>query len=320
MSNRWKILIAEPDGFSRDAIRELAVVGDVVERKLSQDELGPALSDFDVVWVRLNLRVRPEDIRNDVRCRYVVTATTGTDHLDLDAMREAGIKCVSLAGHDDFLKTVTSTSELTIGLILSLVRKIPAAIRSVATGKWDRDSFKGRELKSMTLGIVGYGRLGKSVAGYARAFGMKVLWFDPHQCGSELSEQRADLAGVLAESDVVSIHVKLGDETQNMCDAGFFAQMKRDAYFVNTSRGAVVDERALLSALEEGRIAGAALDVVQGEPNVDAEHHLVRYAIDNDNLIITPHIGGASTDAMRNCEKYLSTYLSTCLKGLGLNA
>jgi D-3-phosphoglycerate dehydrogenase / 2-oxoglutarate reductase len=298
-----RILIAEPEEFSAEALRTLSRFARVECRRLKQSEMRAALARYDAIWLRLHLQVQRTDLPPKPRCRFVVTATTGVDHIDVKAAHRAGIEVISLRGHSAFLKTISATAELTIGLILGLLRQIPAASESVRRGEWKRDLFKGRELQGKTAGIVGYGRLGRKVARYLKAFGMPVLVYDPHVRG--IAQERS-LEQLLRKSDLVSVHVSLTPETERMFTARRFAQMKRGSWFVNTSRGAVVDERALLAALKSGRLAGAALDVLCGEPRIDRKHPLVRYAAANSNLLLTPHIGGAACEAMAKCENYLA--------------
>ncbi len=309
-----RILIAEPENFSAEAVRTLSRVARVECRRLKQSEMRAAMERYDGIWLRLHLGVRKSDLPAKPRCRFVVTATTGVDHIDLAAAKRAGIRVMSLRGHDAFLKTVSATAELTVGLILGLLRQIPAASESVRRGEWKRDSFRGRELQGKTAGLVGYGRLGRKVAAYLKAFGMRVLAYDPYVRGAALERS---LESLLRKSDVVSVHVSLTPETERMFTAKRFAQMKRGAWFVNTSRGAVVDERALLAALKSGRLAGAALDVLRGEPGIDRKHALVRYAAANSSLLLTPHIGGATGESMAKCENYMARVVVSSLAGIG---
>lgn len=311
-----RLLIAEPDGFSPNALALLRQRWEVDCRPLTQAEVRAALSKYDAIWVRLHLQIRAAEIPGDLRCKYVLTATTGVDHLDVDALEARGVTVLSLRGQGDFLATISATAELTLGLILALVRKIPQAYADVCAGHWRRDLFRSCELQGRTAGIIGLGRLGRKVAVYLNALGMKVIYFDPFvQEGGSGATPVATLPGLLELADLVTVHVPLNEQTRHLLNSAAFAFMKPGAWFVNTSRGPVVDEQALLGALESGRLAGAAVDVLEGEPHITRDHPLLQYARAHHNLLITPHIGGAAMDAMARCETFLAGQLNKIVLG-----
>jgi D-3-phosphoglycerate dehydrogenase len=235
--------------------------------------------------------------------------TTGVPHIDVEYARARQITICSLRDEQAFLATITPTAELAWGLVLALTRRIPWAHASVCAGRWDGREFGRRTprmLSAMTLGVIGLGRLGSLVARYGRAFGMTVSYYDPYR--SDDRYVRAKSLDALAEAnDVVSLHVHATAETENMIDRAFFAAMRPGAYFINTARGTLVDEAALLAALQTGHLGGAALDTLRGEhlpgftAGLDA-HPLIRYARDHDNLLLTPHYGGATRDAWERTE------------------
>lgn len=300
-------MIAEPADFSLDALRILSEVAQVECRALSQADVCEALASFDGLWIRLGLNIRASDIPSRPRCQMLVTATTGVDHVDAAALEKAGIALVSLRGRTDFLRTVSATAEHTVALLLALTRRVPWAFEAARAGRWDREAFRGHELQGKTAGIVGYGRLGRLVARLLTAFGMRVVAFDTRDGAATDGVTRApDLDSLLRESDIVSVHVDLNPTSERLFDRRRFAVMKFGTYFINTSRGAIVDEEALIAALNSGRLAGAAIDVLSGEPAIDDRHPLVRYAAQHANLLITPHIGGATFESMAKCEVYLA--------------
>jgi D-3-phosphoglycerate dehydrogenase len=174
-------------------------------------------------------------------------------------------------------------------------------------GAWTRDAFRGRELYGKTVGLVGIGRLGSIVAGYCRSFGMEVQGYDPRpDFPEELARRCASLAELMSTSDVISLHVAYHAGTRHLIDADHLRRARRSAVLINTSRGGVIDDAALLAALLEGRLSGAALDVVDGEPDVGAEHPLVRYARTHDNLILTPHLGGNTVESVAKTEAFIA--------------
>lgn len=321
MSNRKpiRLLIAEPENFSSDAVSILSEFADVELRAISQAEVSSALSSYDGIWLRLGLTVRAVDFSEKTSCRWLVTATTGTDHIDITAAEEMGICVLSLKGQTDFLKTIHATAEHTVALVLSLVRRLPWAFEDARKGNWNRDNFKGRELQGKVAGIVGLGRLGRIVARYLKVFDMQVLAYDPYVInGGDDADMIAGLDELLGQSDIVSVHVPLNAETAGMFNWGRFSSMKIGSYFINTSRGGVVDEAALMKALEGGSLAGAALDVLTGEPDgISDRHPLISYAASHSNLLLTPHICGATYESMERCESFMAELLrESVMEGL----
>lgn len=304
------ILIAEPKDFSQEAIDLLSGIGNVTCENLDQAEIKAALNEYEVVWVRLGLTIRQDDIPAHPRCRFVVTATTGLNHLDGDALQQAGIKVLSLKGQTAFLETITATAEHTMGLLLSLVRMVPTAHQSVLDGIWDRDLFKGNEIAGKKIGIIGYGRLGKIVAAYCRAFRMDIMIYDPYVKVDDPSLAIADsLEAIFSAVDYVTLHIPLNSSTTRIIDKNMLSLMKRTACLINTSRGEILVEDDLLDALKVRRIAGAALDVLCGEEFFSANNQLVQYAHSNNNLILTPHIGGCTWESMAKCEVFMAKML-----------
>lgn len=218
----------------------------------------------------------------------IASPTTGTDHID-----SRDIPLISLKGDTDFLQSVYATAEHTIALILALLRHIPQAHADVMAGNWQREKWRGRELSEMTVGVIGHGRVGKQVVSMLEAFGCAYHTYD-------IAWRAKRFEYVLADSDIVTVHVELNETSRNMFTYDQFCLMKPTAYFINTSRGAVVDEDGLLRALRERKIAGAALDVVCDEPNVNPA--LLEYARTHNNLIITPHLGGNTDESRRKTQ------------------
>jgi D-3-phosphoglycerate dehydrogenase len=241
-----------------------------------------------------------ETIRAVSRLKVIATPTTGLDHIDLAAAQSRGIAVLSLRDDKEFLSRITATAELAWGLLLSVVRRLPWAVQAAHSGDWARDRFRGHQLSGKTLGIIGYGRLGRIVAEYGKAFRMRVLATDVSEVVPADYVERMPLSELLPQADVISIHVHLTDQTRGMLGPPEFAQMKHGAVLINTSRGAIIDESALLSALQSGALLGAGLDVIEGEWRTDlAQHPLIAYAASHQNLIISPHIGGVTFESQR---------------------
>lgn len=315
---KWRILNAEPDNYSPQAVEILRRVGDV--RLAQQDRAGllAAVSDADALIVRLAFQIDEQVFAAAPHLQAVVSATTGLDHIDLTAAERHGIKVLSLRGEEEFLRSIPATAELTWGLLLSVSRSIPAAFNSVLQGNWQRDLFKGHDLTSLRLGILGLGRIGHMVARYGLAFGMKVLAYDPdpdHRMEGVSPVESTD--ELFQQSDVLSIHVPLNSSTVGLVGRKELDLLPAGAYLINTSRGDIVDEKALVDALENGRIAGAALDVLSNERSKSlTTSPLIEYARTHSNLILTPHIGGATYESMAATEIFMAKKLIEYLESL----
>lgn len=312
-----RILNAEPAGYAADARRVLTGLGELVEAPLARDELVRAVADCEVLIVRLGHQVDREVLDAAPRLRAIVTATTGLDHVDVAHAARRGIAVLSLAGETEFLRTVHATAEHTWALLLALVRRIPAAVESVRQGGWDRDRFRGRELAGKRLGLVGLGRLGRRVARYGLAFDMAVAAYDPYATDwLDAVARAAALGDLAARADVLSLHVPLNAGTRGLVGRREIAALPRGSLLVNTARGEVVDEDALLWGLESGHLAGAALDVVAGERDRAGgpAPRLLAWARSHDNLLVTPHIGGATEESMARAELFMARKLAAFLR------
>jgi D-3-phosphoglycerate dehydrogenase len=249
-----------------------------------------ALADADGLVVRSATRVTREMLDKGPGLRVVGRAGVGVDNIDLQAATERGIAVLnSPAGN------TVAAAELTMALILSVVRRVAEADRSMRVGEWARSHLRGVQLKDRTLGLVGAGRIGSEVANRCRAFGMKVLVYDPYlttEYADDLGLALTSLDEVLTHGDIISLHVPLTDETRHLIDAKALALIKPGAFVVNVSRGGVIDEDALAQALTEGHLAGAALDVFESEP-LSPESPLLRLP----NVVLTPHLGASTVEA-----------------------
>jgi D-3-phosphoglycerate dehydrogenase len=308
-----KILNLEPEDYAAEARGILSSLGEVVELVCSRVELLRQVADAEVLIVRLGHAIDAEVIQVASRLRVIVTATTGLNHIDTLAAQSQGIAVLSLRGERAFLNNITATAEHTWGLLLALVRNLTSAAGHVCKKRWDRDLFKGRQLAGLTLGVVGLGRLGSIVAEYARAFRMRVVAYDTAPVASASHVEMIPLLDLLACSDVVCLLPSYQPSSHRLISSREFALMKRNAVLVNTSRGEVLDEAALLHALRSGALAGAALDVLSGEGGRAADwldsHPLVEFARESDRLLITPHIGGATFDSMAKAEVFMARKL-----------
>jgi D-3-phosphoglycerate dehydrogenase len=260
--------------------------------------VGDSLADA-VAILDASMRVRLDRAMLDRApiLRVISTATTGADHIDSQVLADRGIPLLTLSGERALLHNLTPAAEHSWLLLMACARRLRGAIQHVLDGQWSREEFPGTMLKGKTLGLVGCGRIGSWMSRYATAFGMTVIGYDPHLDVWPAEVAKAPLDELLARADFVSLHVPLNDRTKGLIGKREFGLMKRGVTLINTSRGSVTDEQALLASLEEGRIGAAGLDVLDGEPAID-RHRLVEYARSHDNIVITPHIGGFCPDAV----------------------
>ena len=296
------ILITDPGKVPAKAKEILAGCGLIETTDGSRRSLLKKIAQSDVLFTMLGDKIDKEVLTAGSRLKIVATPTTGLNHIDLEAAERRGIKVISLKGEVDFLGNITATAELTWTLLLALVRRLCPAVQSVQQGQWDRNQFVGNELSGKTLGIIGYGRLGRIVARYGQAFRMTVLANDVDPFDPDDGIFQGTLDEILVSSDIVSLHIPCTKDTLGFFGLPQFEKMKTGAIFLNTSRGEIVDEQALTKALESGKLAGAGVDVLTGETSLDpswlTNHPLMRYREKHENLIITPHIGGATFESM----------------------
>ena len=309
---KYKILNTIGPVFTDKAKTELAKLGEVEYCIPSQEELVTAVAPYHIVVVGLGLRFDRAVLEGASHLRLIAIATTGLDHIDVEYAQSRGIEVISLKGETAFLDTITGTAELAAGLMLDLMREISAAGEAVKKYQWDREQFRGHTLYGKTLGIVGFGRLGKMMARFGRAFGMEVLAQDPQpdQNFCKAHDVRVVSFDVLVkQSDVISIHMPLNRATENMFSEKTFAQMKPTAYLINTARGKIVNESDLLAALKRGGLAGYAADVMAEEVNfgkIFSIHPLVEYAKTHFNVLITPHIGGMTHESRAATDVFIA--------------
>jgi D-3-phosphoglycerate dehydrogenase len=308
-----RLLNAEPGRFSDESIVML-------KEHFEYSELSKCVALVDagfpceILLTKLAHTIDREVIDAFPALRYIATPTTGLTHVDVEYAAEKGIEVLSLKGDYEFLRSITATAELAWCLILALARGLPLAVADVACGNWDRNAHIGMELSGRVLGILGLGRLGSMIASYGKAFGMRVLATDPApSCGLVDGVEMVCLESLLASADVVTVHVDLNPTTRHLIGGKELNLFKKSAYLVNTSRGEVLDEEALAAALRERRIAGAALDVLEkefkGYPGWPASDPLVAQWSEYGRLIITPHIGGATTGSMQKADMHLAVKL-----------
>jgi D-3-phosphoglycerate dehydrogenase len=265
-----------------------------VEPTLPRDTLLARIGDYDAIVGRSATRISPELLQAGTRLRVVGRAGVGIDNIALDDATNLGVAVINAPAGN-----TVAVAELFFGAVIGLLRQLPLAARSMQDGKWDRAQLMGRELKAKTLGIVGLGRIGSEVAARAHAFGMSVVAFDPYVADERFTTLRVrrapTLDGLLAETNILTLHVPLTDETRGMIGKRELSRLPNRSVVVNMARGGIVDEEALEAALSADHLRGAVLDVFTAEP-LAADHPLRRAP----NLVLTPHLGANTVEAQRN--------------------
>ena len=290
-----KILITEPEYFPQELSDELKQGHTVIAGRPNHEYLLKEVGDVDALVVRVETKIDKAVLDSAKNLKLIASMTTGLDHIDLAEAGKRGIEVINCPEY-----ATTATAEYTMSIILSLVRNIPWAFESFKNGKRDRHSFLGGELQGKTLGVVGFGKIGSRVAKYAKAFGMDVLFYDPYidkNNSKDVEAKQVTLEELVERSDVITIHAFLSKETKYLINRETFSKMKSNAVVVNASRGQIIDEDALVSALDNKTIAGAALDVFGEEP-LPHPHKLTEYARSHNNLLLTPHIAGSTKESV----------------------
>ncbi|CAM4284446.1 MAG: phosphoglycerate dehydrogenase [Paenibacillus macerans] len=289
----FKVLVSDP--ISDMGIQQLMDADDIaVEKKtgLSEDELVQIIAEYDGLLVRSQTKVTEKIMAAASRLKVIGRAGVGVDNIDLEAATKRGIIVINAPDGN----TIT-TCEHAFAMMMALARHIPQAYAKTISGQWDR-KFLGVELRNKTLGVLGMGRIGSEVAKRAKAFGMEILGYDPF-----LTEDRAEKLGVklatvddiVRNADFITVHTPLTPETKHMIARPQFEVMKKGMRIINCARGGIVDEQALVEAIDQGIVAGAAFDVFEKEPP-EADHPFLHHP----KIIVTPHLGASTVEAQEN--------------------
>ncbi|MGI0493245.1 phosphoglycerate dehydrogenase [Alkalinema pantanalense CENA528] len=303
-----KVLVSDPiDQVGIDILSQVAQVD--VNTSLSAEELVKVIGEYDALMIRSGTRVTKDVIEAGSNLKIIGRAGVGVDNVDVPAATRKGIVVVNSPEGNTI-----AAAEHTLAMMMSLSRYIPAANESMKAGKWDRKSFTGVEVYKKILGVVGLGKIGAHVATVAKAMGMTILAYDPF-----ISKERAEQLGcklveldtLLREADYITLHIPKTSETANLIDETSIAKMKPTVRIINCARGGIINEAALAKAIEEGRIAGAALDVFDSEPLGESPLRAL-----GKDLVLTPHLGASTEEAQVNVAIDVAEQIRDVLLGL----
>ena len=289
--------------------------------KVSYENIMEMIGTIDA-WIvdpGANYKIDKAMLSNAKKLRILVSPSTGSDHLDLDFCQKQSIVFDCLKGKEGIIEQIHASAEFSFALMLAMVRKLVPAANSAKLGFWreKEDSLRGIEIHGKTIGIIGFGRIGRKMARYSLAFGANVMVYDPYvKVDNKAITQSSTLDEVLIASDIICIHVHLDQTTEKLIGDREFNLMKPSSYFLNTSRGRIIDEDALMRALDKRKIV-AAIDVISDEQSGNiVNHKLVDYAKHNDNLLLTPHIAGATVDSQSKATQFAIDRINTFFTSL----
>lgn len=302
----WKILLT--DGLEENGQEILRKSAEVVNNPtITAEELLKVVGEYDALIVRGRTKVTAAVLEAGKKLKAVGRSGVGVDNIDLNAAKEKKIIVVNAP-----IATSISVAELTLALMLSFVREVPRADAGMKNGKWLKKELEGAELYDKTLGVIGFGRIGRLVAERCDAFGMRVIVFDPKLTAEDIKQRggySVSFDDLLKQSDIITLHLPLNNETRGMINVEAFSKMKKGVRVINAARGGLIVESALLAALESGQVAGAALDVFETEP--PAQSALVSH----ERVVCTPHVGGQTIEAQARAAVDISNEVLAALKG-----
>jgi len=300
----FKILIT--DGLDESGQSILRASADVDDRKdISADDLLKAIPEYDALIVRGRTKVTASVIEAASRLKVIGRAGVGVDNIDLEAAKKYNITVVNAP-----MSTSLAVAELTFGLLLAMAREIPRADAGMKQGQWPKKDLEGVELNGKTLGLIGFGRIGVEVGKRASAFGMNVIAYDPLISEDDIKQRGAEpvsIQDLYAWSDFISLHLPLNVQTRDLIGPLAFSQMKDGVRIMCAARGGIIDESALLNALNSGKVAGAALDVFGQEPPGLTE------TISHPRVIATPHIGAQTAEAQSRASEDIANEVISAL-------
>jgi D-3-phosphoglycerate dehydrogenase len=305
MSNLKVLLLDGIDPAGVEVIQQTGAITPIVREKIAREELLQLITEIDGVIVRSSTEIDRELLSKATRLKVVGRAGVGVDNVDVEAATEHGVLVMNSPGG-----STTTTAEHTLAMLFALARNVPQAYSTLRDRKWEKSKFKGVQLAGKTLGVIGLGRIGSDVAHKCQALGMNVIAYDPFiNPDAHLSSGLVlvDMPEIFKRADFITIHSPLTDATRNLINKDTLAQMKDGVRLLNCARGGIINERDLYDALKQGKVAGAAFDVFETEPNTETP------LLELDNFIATPHLGASTVEAQRKVSEDICQQVSDYL-------
>ena len=304
----YRILISDKLGqVGLDRLNEMDDVSYDMITGMSKEELIAAIPEYDALIIRSDTKPDADIIAAGKKLKVIGRAGIGVDNVDIEAASQNGVLVMNTPHANS-----VATAEQTLALMLAVSRNTVPAHNSLAAGEWERSRFVGSELDGKTLGVIGFGYIGRLVARRAQAFGLNIIAYDPYvpqATAEEMGAQLLSLPELLAHSDIITLHSVVTPETTNLINDDTISQMKDGVVIINVARGKLIDEQALANALQSGKVAAAALDVYQKEPPVDSP------LIGLPNVLHTPHLGASSKEAQRRVSEEMVEQIVDALRG-----
>ncbi len=309
MNNAVKVVFVDPIGLTDESIAELKALCDLavyVDVPNGEDEILRRIDGADIItanWISITDKI----IRSSPTLKYIVVPAVGYEWIDIRAANDAGISVLNCPTHNS-----RAVAEFTIAMVFAVARRVIEANTDLRAGVWKPVAYTGMELASKRLGLIGYGRIGQQVAQMAECAGMEVRFANSKTSPGELDQ-------LIAESDVISLNLPLTAGTLHLIDERRLRLMKEGAYLINTARGALVDQKALVEALKSGHLSGAALDVFENEPMTGVLREDLRELIALRNVVATPHIAFNTEEASRRLGTEIVRNIESCINGSPIN-
>lgn len=283
LNSKGKIFYLE-DNPNKSVVREL-----LIKKNIDVIICNPNQQSFKI----------DEELLYMTNVKLINTCSTGMNHIDVEYCNKNKIKIYSLTKDYNLINNLPSTSELAFGLMVSLLRKIPHSQTHVSKYKWDYTQFMGRQIKDLKIGIIGYGRLGKMMYNYCKAFDANVYVYDPY-----VNFDQTSLEDMFKKCDVISIHVHVTKETKGMISKKLLDLSNKDLYIINTSRGEIANEFDIVNALESGKLTGYGTDVIEHEFDILTKSPIIKAMNKGKNIIVTPHVGGMTIEGQTMAYKW----------------
>ena len=312
-NKKWKVLVAETVGEAGlQMLRDALDIELIEEVGMTRENLLKKLPEIDAVLTRSGTKMDEEALNAAVKLKVVARAGVGVDNVNVPVASRKGVVVINAPTGNTL-----AAAELTMALMLGLVRKVPQAFGSLRSGEWDRKRFSGHQLSGKKVLVLGLGRIGAAVAQRCRAFGMDVIAYDPYTPKKKAESlgipMREDIADALSIADVVTIHMPLTSDTTNLIDEKMLKAFKKGAYLINCARGGIVDEKAAADAVRDGRLSGIAFDVYTAEPMCEGHPFLAKDI--EDRIVITPHLGASTEEAQTEVAKIAAENMIAALRG-----